>query len=555
MANPIVVASISVTQAPTPATLQQTGAMISQGGTNTSPGTLSLLTQLSDLTPLLHAPSAITSLTWTSNVVTATTSAAHNLPNGETINLTIAGAVPAGYSGTFPCTITGTTTFTYPLLTNPGTETTPGTWNPASANVITQMATTYFAQPVGVAVYLLECGVGNVNDGVAFLNAYLTANPNSQYVAGAFGYNYAYLIPRIWDGNTNFLTMLSNYNAPTAQTYFFVTTNLANYTLYSNLDKCVVALIEAPSIGVYAANVLTALSYTTGVITATTTTAHGVLPGQWFQLAGNLPSGYNGWWLAQPGTTGSTLVANSLVALGAESQLGTLVANYVASSGVNSTEFSHAADFFVALNYNPNGLSQVTPFEYSYLYGVTPFPTRNMSALLTTIKAANVSYVGTGAEGGISNTILVGGNTLDGNSFNIWYAIDWVVINTNLQISNAVINGSNNPANPLYYNQDGINQLQLVAANVMTQGVSYGLVVFPPVQTELTGSAFAAAINAGTYNGFSPVNAVPFLAYAAANPSAYKIGQYGGIAISFVPQRGFDKIVVNINASEIIAAA
>ena len=171
MANPITIVNISVTQAPTPATLQQTGAMISQGGTNTSPGTLSLLTQFSDLTPLLHAPASITSLTWTSNVVTATTTVAHGLPTSETINLTIAGAAPTGYNGTFPCTVTGAATFTYPLLTNPGSETTPGTWNPASANVITQMATTYFAQPVGVACYVLECGVGNVNDGVAFLNA------------------------------------------------------------------------------------------------------------------------------------------------------------------------------------------------------------------------------------------------------------------------------------------------------------------------------------------------------------------------------------------------
>src|ERR1700677_4188504 len=98
MANPIVVVAISITVAPAPATLQQTGAMISQGGTNTSPGTLSLLTQLSDLTPLLHAGAAITSLTWTSSVVTATTTVAHGLPSAETINLTIAGAAPTGYN-------------------------------------------------------------------------------------------------------------------------------------------------------------------------------------------------------------------------------------------------------------------------------------------------------------------------------------------------------------------------------------------------------------------------------------------------------------------------
>lgn len=553
MANPITIVNVTVTVAPTPATLQNTSALISQGGTNTSQGTLSLLTQYSDLTPLLPIAAGLTSLSFSGSVVTATTASAHGLPSGQTINLTILGAVPAGYNGTFPCTVTGASTFTYPLTTNPGSETTPGSWQPGSVNELISMATTYFAQPVGFAVYVLECGVGNASSGISFLSAYLQANPNSSYVAGAAGYFYSYLVPREFDGASSFITLCSNYNSPTAQTYFFVTTTLSTYALYANLDKCVIALIESPELGVYPANALTALSYSGGVVTAATTVNHGIVPGEWFQIAGCTPVGYNGWWQAAAGTTGTALIYNSPVAIGAESVLGTVVANYVASAGINSTEFSHASDFYVWTNYNPNGLTQVTPFEYSYLFGVTPFPTRNLSALLTTIKNANVSYVGTGAEGGVSDTILVGGNALDGNSVNIWYAIDWVVINSNLEISNAVINGSNNPANPLYYNQNGINQLQLVAASVITQGISYGLVVFPVVQTELTGAAFAAALNAGTYTGFSPVNAVPFLAYSAANPSAYKIGQYGGIAISFVPQRGFNQIIINLNASEIIA--
>jgi hypothetical protein len=637
MANPIVVVNITTTVAPTPATLQQTGALISQGGTVLSPGAAALLTQFSDLTPLLRAAAANTSITWTSNVATVTTTSAHKLPVGEVINLTIIGAAATAYNGTWPCTITGTSTFTYPLLASQSSATVPGSWQPASVNVITQMATTYFSQPTGVAVYVFECGVGDVADGVAFLDAYIEANPNSAYVSGATGYYYAYLVPRVWDGDPNFINMLAQFNATTSQTDFYVTTKLSTYGLYSNLDKCVVALIESLALGQYPANVLTAISWAGayganvltalawsaangGTVTASTTTAHGVTPGnvitisgcvpagyngtftalagttgstlvwalavnpgtettygtlvaslqgtvtastttahgvavdEWFQIAGCLPAGYNGWWQAAQGTTGSTLVFNTSATIGAETMLGTLVASQISNAGVPSTEFSHAAGFSVALNYNPNSLNRVTSFEYAFLYGVTPFPTRNNAAMLATLNTANISYVGTGAEGGISNTILVGGNMLDGNPLNYWYAVDWVAINVNLNVSNFVINGSNDPANPLNYDQDGVNRGQMVAAATVQQGVSYGLVLYPPIQTELAGADYVAALNAGTYNGYSPVNAVPFFTYQAANPGSYKLGDYGGYSVSFVPLRGFNQITFNVNASQIVSA-
>ena len=637
MANPIVVVNVTVTVAPTPATLQQTGAFVSQGGTTLAPGVAALLTQFSDLTPLLRPAAANTSITWTSNVATVTTTSPHGLPVGEVIYLTILGAVAMAYNGTWPCTITGASTFTFALPTSQSSASPAGSWQPGSVNVVTQMATTYFSQSTGVAVYVFECGVGNVADGVAFLSAYIAANPNSSYTAGATGFYYRYLVPRIWDADPTFLEMLQQFNSDTAQTYFHVTTKLSTYGLYPATDKCVVALVESPALGQYAANVLTAISWSAsyaanvltalnwsalngGTVTATTTSAHGVIPGnvftisgcapaayngtftalagttgstlvwalssnpgaesalgtlvagvygtvsatttsahgvtagEWFQIAGCLPVGYNGWWRAETGTTGSTLVFNTTSAIGSETLLGTLVAGYVANAGVASTEFSHAADFSVALSYNPNGLTRVTPFEYSYLYGVTPFPVRNTSVLVSQLNAANVSFVGAAAEGGISNTILFGGNTLDGNPLNFWYGVDWLIINSNLNVANAVINGSNDPLNPLDYDQDGVNRLQLVVVATVQQGVAYGLVLYPPLQTELTGAAFSAALNSGVYDGYSPVNAVPFLTYNTDNPGAYKLGDYGGLSVSFVPKRGFNQITFNINASEIISS-
>jgi hypothetical protein len=56
-------------------------------------------------------PVAITSITRSGFVATVTTTADHGASTGQ--NVTIAGATPAAYNGTFPITVTGLATFTY----------------------------------------------------------------------------------------------------------------------------------------------------------------------------------------------------------------------------------------------------------------------------------------------------------------------------------------------------------------------------------------------------------------------------------------------------------
>src|ERR1700739_4436293 len=308
--NSIVTVNVSTVVAPTPATLQKVGAFISQGGTTTTQGVASLLTQLSDLTPLLQTPAVISSITWLSSVATVTTSAPHGIPIGQTTKVQIANAVPAGYNGNFPATATGANTFTYPLPTNPGTETSPGTWINFSAIELVQMATTLFAQGFSQTASVLELGAGNIASGVAALTTYLTANPNNNYTPGALNFFYSYMVPRGWDANSKFLTLLQSLESPTSKTYFYVTTTMATYQNYKNLEKDVIALIEAPIFDVFPANALTGLTFSNGQAIATTTTAHGVSPGSWFTISGCTPSGYNGTFLAQPGNTGSTLIYN-----------------------------------------------------------------------------------------------------------------------------------------------------------------------------------------------------------------------------------------------------
>lgn len=549
----IVQVNVNLQIAPTPATLQQTGAIISQGGTNGSPWSTPLLQQASDLTSLLTVAKAITSLAYSTGVVTATTTQPHGFTIGDNVPLTVAGAAPGGYNGTYLVTITGASTFTYPVTSDPGSSTAPGTYIPANTANLLAAVTTYFAQGNKRAIYILELGPGDANDGIAALSAYLIANPNSSYVSGASGYFYSYLIPRGWDSNPNFISLMASYEGPTAQTYFFITTTLATYKNYNALQKCAITLIEAPIQNAYAANALTAISFNAAVVTATTTTPHGVTPGSWFTISGCTPSGYNGTFLALPGTGSTTIIYALASNPGAQTILGTLVVSYYASAGVPALEFSMAAPFYVTLGYQPSSTNKVTPSAFSFLQGVTPFPTRGNGALLTTLKQAFVTVVGTGAEGGISVPIWLWGTTMDGNDFTYWYSIDWVQININLRISNAVINGSNNPVNPLYYNQDGINRLQAVAADTMSSGVSFGLVLGSIVQTEMTGDDLDDAFNAGTFNGLTTVNAVPFLPYSEQNPGDYKIGQYSGFAIQYTPARGFIAIIFNVNVSNFVA--
>lgn len=545
MTNPVVQVQVNIQAAPAPSTLQKTGALISQGATNTSPGTVSLLTQPSSLTPLLKGALAISSISWSGGNAAVTTTAPHGLLVGDTLPLTISGTTPAGYSGIFLATITGASTFNYPLATNPGALSVPGVYTEEDVAELLAMVTTFFAQGTQQAVSVLELGAGNANDGVTFLTAWIIANPNVFY---------SYLVPRTWDANPAFLAMVATFEGTAAKTYFFVTTTLATYQNYTSLMKSVLALIEAPATGAWPANVLLSLSASAGsggaiTVNAGTTTAHGVLPGQFFTLSGNSPAGYNGTFLALPGTTGSTLVFGLPTNPGAETVLGTLVASQYASTGIPATEFSLAAIFRVTLNYAPSSTNKVTPLQFGFLFGVTPFPTQGNSALITTLLAANINLVGTGAQGGISNTLVLGGNLMDGNPFKYWYSIDWVQINLALGLTAALINGANNPLNPVDYNQDGINVLQRAAVSTMTTGIADGLVLNPIKATALSAAAFAQALDVDQYGGSTVVNADPFASYVTENPSNYNAGIYNGIAVDYTPLRGFQSIMVNVNVS------
>lgn len=458
MTNNIVVVNVSQTQAPTPSTLQKTGAFISQGGTTTAAGVQSLITQMSDLTAILAPALAITSMSWASSLVTVITAAPHGFANGSTLWVTITGAVPTAYNGNWLVTVTTNSHFTFALVSNPGSETTPGTYQVTSAAELQQMGTTFFAQGSGLAVYVNELGYGSPAQGVTALNTWIAANPNVYY---------SHLVPREWANEPTYLTFLARFENLTSKVFFFTAMTNANYTTFTSLMNCVQGVVE----------------YTT------------------------LPA----------------------------------------------TEFSTAAPFWVTLNYSPSSTNKVPPLSNAFLQDVTPWPTAGNNALFNAWQAAGANWVSTGAEGGISNTLIKQGTMMDGRSFNYWYSVDWNQITVARDIANAVINGSNNPQNPLYNNQDGINRLQAVGAGTLSRGVEYGLNFGKVVQTALDSATFNAKFNNGDFAGQTVINAIPFVAYNKANPSDYRNGLYSGFSVVMTPLLGFTQIVFNINVTDFVA--
>ena len=434
------IVNVVVTQqvASAPSQLQQTGAFVSQGGTTLSANSTQLLTQLSDLTSIIRPVSAISSIVWSANVVTVTTATAHGITNGATVQITIAGCAPSGYNGSFAGTATGTNTLTYPLLTNPGSETALGTLQLNSALELQAMANTFFAQGSTVSVYVLELGANSVATGVTGLETYIT-NSIGHTNTSATPQFYSYLLPTEWDVSAA-QTMAGLYDGTTASVYFYVTTTLLTYSGWDG-KKSVFASLQSPS--------------------------------------------------------------------------------------APATEFSTAAMFWASLAYNPNSSNLAHPFEYTYVYSVTPYSTLT-NAQQTSLLANGVNWVGTGAQGGISNTLIMGGTFMDLNPFNYWYCVDWLSINVAQALSAAIINGSNLPTNPLYYSQAGINTLQKVAQATVNNGISFGLILSP-----------------------ASVVAVPFTTYVAQHPGDYATGTYNGLSLTFVPLRGFSSITIYLTASNI----
>ncbi len=226
----------------------------------------------------------------------------------------------------------------------------------------------------------------------------------------------------------------------------------------------------------------------------------------------------------------------------------------VEAPDIPSTEFSMAFPFQSSLANDPGSSNMVPPMAWRFGYGVTDYPAGGNGTLLKALQDSSINYVGTAAEGGLSNKMLVAGHMLDGNPFNYWYSVAWSAINIELDVANEVINGSNTTVNPLYFEQRGINRLQNRALKTLRTGISYGLILGPVVDTRLTQESFNEEYEKGTYAGSAVINAVPFASYTSLNPSDYADGKYNGLSAVITPKRGFESITFNLNVTNFAGA-
>lgn len=223
----------------------------------------------------------------------------------------------------------------------------------------------------------------------------------------------------------------------------------------------------------------------------------------------------------------------------------------VEAPGIPVTEFTAAAFFFRTLSRRPNSGSPIMPSAYAEAFGVTAYPTFGNGTLLQTLRNSYINFVITGIEGGIpQNKYWEIGRCVSGETFDFWYAVDWAAITMQLYIANTVLNGNNNNIAPLYYNQNGVDTLQSVAVDVLRRGTVYGLLYGDTLSVSLDSQTFARNISQGVYAGRNVLNAIPVATYTNDNPSDYAQGLYGGFQARIIPQRGFENIVFNLNATQ-----
>jgi hypothetical protein len=237
---------------------------------------------------------------------------------------------------------------------------------------------------------------------------------------------------------------------------------------------------------------------------------------------------------------------------------------FVPAPGANTTlaAFDCASLFQMWLaTGNPSVSAPLNTFGWRYSYGTTAWPQSDASTTAP-LDTAYVNYItNANTQAGINQNGIANGYMADGFPMQYRYAADWLIVNLPLNLSNAIVNAANNNA-PLDYDQSGIDTLQDNAVTTMTaagaanilngpiQQLPSGAATGSSNQFDLTQAQFTANFNDGDYNGANVVNAVPFQTYIAANPSTYKLQQYGGFSAAVTPMVGLQSIIFNLTLND-----
>lgn len=349
-------------------------------------------------------------------------------------------------------------------------------------------------------------GTNTAAGGVADLNTFLQKNPATYYAA---------MIPDAWSDEPTFLTFLQNISTLTSRFYcFFHVKGDANFQ--GQIAGTSLTVLQMNSGHIQIGQKITG----TGVVANTIVTGFGIGA-----------TGKEGTYTVSQLQTAASTVMSATANF--DQYKGLKAAVMRIRAPLDLTTNSPAADAMaLVLGANPSQTNKLAPFAFRFVVGSNAYPVQPADA--TRFKAAYVNYTDTAAEGGLPNTnTLKWGVTGDGRDISYWYAVDWLQTNVHLDLANEVINGSNSPPNPLYYDQRGIDRLKNRAQNTLARGMSYGM------------------INAST----KPlVNAIDFLTYTAATPTDYTTGEYGGLSATVTPARGFQAINFALQVSDIPTA-
>lgn len=503
-----------VTQAPTPSQLQQSGALVSFGGTTLATNNYQFCANLATVQSLLSGSGNHTELNNEAMTFFAQ-------GNSAGVSLLELGAV-SGVDAQIAALQAWITTHQIPQIFY--AYLVPANFDSSKDQVgsvtITSAGSGYTAPPVvtfsapGSGVTAL--GTSTIQNGA--VTAVTITNPGSGYTVAPTA---TFAAP---SGTTALATSVITGGAVTSTV---ITNPGAGYTTIPTVT------FSAPDTGVTATG--------TAVIT------NGVLTSIVITLAG---SGYTG---APTVTVSAPSGTTATGTVNLSSALAVMAANYESPTGKTyffvsastsdltdyaniksifavvpsilapSTEFTAAAPFYQWLVNNPQASNRLAPMGYRYMFGVTPWIESQNQVTLTNILSLYGNYIGTGAEGGISNMTLFKGTMMDGNQASFWYGIDWIQIQIKQALAAAIINGSNrNP--PLEYDPAGIRTLREIAQGVVN-----------------TARQFGCALS-GT------VTAIPFGTYIRQNPGDYTAGVYNGLSATVTGPSGFLTITFNLDA-------
>src|SRR5271170_7241651 len=169
--NAVVTVTVSTILSPAPNDYQQTGALLSFGGTNLPANSQSQLSTFEDLAAIIMTEDGIVNAVWNVGdpvgppiippmvTITFQNPLPAEYPVGVIVDMSFFGFTPSTLNGVFLCTITGPDSATYDQPIDPGVMLVAGNWATTASIELNAMAATFFRQGAGQSVWVLELGL------------------------------------------------------------------------------------------------------------------------------------------------------------------------------------------------------------------------------------------------------------------------------------------------------------------------------------------------------------------------------------------------------------